>query len=481
MKLRTAARAFVPLLTGLALMAGCSAMVTTAEVPVPSAGPQIKAGLKAVMPPVNDKRFWPVPTPEAPDPNVHIFGPAITAKLRSGLTSTGLFAALPAPDAPGAGLIGDKLDITINQFALEKLGNNPWSAGAYIVDGLIQPVSGVVLIASKGQVDTGAYLLPSTRMGTSINADLAWSVKGLKEPAFKRSYQVVVELGSISERELRTSLANTQGYGVKVGQAEGQKALDGLVQAISRDPHWMFLNTYVRIAQARQVINDKAATPVERMEAARSLLGLLTPLAYTPAEAKVLRDGVLDASGRAGVANELRARYFGKNLPAGQKVTPAQAAKLFNDPAVARAMAQGELSQEIMQLIMSAMTPRLTKPLSAPPAPKPLVGGGSSAPMLDSAGGSRNPAPGALSSALAAPAPKAKPGPPEKFSPQARQMQAQLAAELAKALQNHIRLQAVYLVVADESVGVAWAPAKMVLQQISSPQVKTYLTQREAS
>ena len=311
MKLHKAVRAQILLLAGLVLLAGCSAAVTTSEVAVPAVGPRIQAGLKATMPPVSDKRTWSQATPGTPDPNVHIFAPAITSHLRAGLTKSGLFAALPAPDSPGAAALPDRVDITLNQFSLTKLGSNPWAAGAYIVDGLVQPVTGVVLVATQGQVDTGAYLLPSTRVGTAINADVSYSVPGLAKPVLQLSYQVQVELGAVSERQIRASLSETDGVGVKLGQSEGVKALDKLVQAISRDPNWLYLNTYIRLAQARQIIEAPASTPEQRMGAARGLVGLLQPLAYTPSEAKVLRDGVLGASARATMANDLRARYLG--------------------------------------------------------------------------------------------------------------------------------------------------------------------------
>ncbi|MCF8117842.1 MAG: hypothetical protein K9K33_15685, partial [Desulfarculaceae bacterium] len=493
MKLPTAARVYIPLLTVLVLLAGCSAMVTTAEIPVPPPGPQIKAGLKAVMPPVVDKRYWPPDTPGTPDTNVHIFGPAITAKLRSGLTQTGLFAALPTPDSPSAELMSDRVVIRVTNFSLTELGNNPWAAPAYIIDGLVQPVSGVILIATKGQVDTGAYLLPSTRMGTTINADLSWSVKDLKAPVLKRSYLVVVELGSVSGRQLRASLADTTGYGVKVGKAEGQKALDGLVEVISRDPHWLYLGSYIRLARARVVIEDPESTPEQRMEAAGALVGLLQPLIYSPEEAKVLQDGLLNDSGRAAMANELRARYLGlagaDALPAKQRLTEAQAKKLFDDPSVGRAWAHGEVTQEALGLIMSALTPRRAslngtakgkvKAKDKDKTVGPAVIGASN-PYLDSAGGARNPAPGAASSAASAPMPLAKLGPPEVLSPQAKRMQAQLATAVAEAMRNHPRLQALYLSVADESVGLAWFQAKSVLSQIGSPQVKNYLAKRDA-
>ena len=157
--------AYMMLLASLALGAGCSTIktATTADAPTPAPGPVVRAGLKAVMPPVTDKRSWPREDSGTPDPNIHIFAPGITNQLRNGLVNSGLFVALPAPDQPAAQGINDQFTVTINEFSLSTLGNNPWSAGAYILDGLILPVFGVVAVATKGEVDSGAYLLPSTR------------------------------------------------------------------------------------------------------------------------------------------------------------------------------------------------------------------------------------------------------------------------------------------------------------------------------
>ncbi len=481
MKFFTAVRAHILLLAGLALLAGCAA-VTTAEVPTPAPGPQIKAGLKAVMPTVTDRRYWPSDTAGAPNPNVHLFAPSITSRLRSGLIKAGLFAALPAPGQPGAAAMSDKLEIAITKFELSKLGNNAWAAPAYIVDGLVQPVSGGVLVATKGQVDAGAYLLPSTRVGTTLAVDLAWDVKGLKDTVLKRSYLVRVELGAVSQRQLMASIDDTGGYAVKVGKTEGVKALDELVQTIARDPHWLYLNSYIRLARARQVIEASGSTPEQRLQAARGLVGLLAPLAYTPEEAKILRDGVLPAKGRANVANDLRSRYLGLSgpeaLPAGQRLSEAQAVKLFNSPAVERSLAQAEVSKQAMELIMAALTPRAAK--AAAKAKSAAAPGAQN--ELGSAGGSRNPAPGPARASAAAKAQiKQKEHPPEALSPQAKRLQARLAAELAAALRGRLRLQAVFLGVADEAVGRQWPVAKSVLSQIDSAQVKDYLAQREAS
>ena len=190
---------------------------------------------------------------------------------------------------------------------------------------------------------------------------MAWGEKGAKKPILSRGYRVTVELGAVSQREIMAYMGGTSSEdGVKIGKVQGMKALQELTVQISRDPNWLYLNSYVRLARAREII-ENSIDPVARMQAAQGLLGLLSPLPYTPAEAKILRDGMVSANLRAEQANELRAQYLGvaevKGLPAGQKLGEAQAEKLFNDPAVERALAQGEVVRQTLGLILSAMAP----------------------------------------------------------------------------------------------------------------------------
>ncbi len=474
--------AYILVLVSLALGSGCTT-VSTANAPTPAPGPVVKAGLKAVMPPVIDKRSWPAEDSGTPDPNIHIFAPSMTDQLRRELVSSGLFAALPAPDQPAAAGISDQLTITISEFSLGTLGNNPWAAGAYILDGLVLPVFGVINVATKGEVDSGAYLLPSTRMGTTINAEVAWGERGAKKPVLSRGYLVRVELGAVSQRELMVSMAGpTSGDGVKVGKAQGNKALEKLSQDISRDPNWLYLNSYVRLARAREII-DNSIAPEVRMQAAQGLLGLLGPLPYTPAEAKVLRDGLVGADLRADQVNALRATYLGladaKALPAGQRMSGDQAEKLFNDPAVERAMAQGEVTSQTLGLIMSAMAP-VTPKAKAEAAPVetkvtiPVLTRPTMPAPDESFPGQKKPA---------APVTKAPAAPPKPlpFPPSAEGARDQLINQLAQALKGDPRLQGVFIQQADSAVGPLWPVAKKVLIKLDSPQAKAYLAKRQAS
>lgn len=478
--------AYMMLLVSLALGAGCTT-VSTADAPTPVPGPVIKAGLKAVMPPVIDKRSWPSEDTGTADPNIHIFAPGITGQLRQGLVSSGLFAALPAPGQPAAAGINDQLTVTIGEFSLNTLGNNPWSAGSYILDGLILPVFGVVTVATKGEVDTGAYLLPSTRVGTTVSAEVAWGEKGAKKPILSRGYKVTVELGAVSQREIMAYMGGTSSDdGVKIGKTQGKKALQELIVQISRDPNWLYLNSYVRLARARKVI-ENSADPVARMQAAQGLLGLLGPLPYTPAEAKILRDGYVSTELRAAQVNELRAKYLGlsevKNLPAKQKLGEAQAEKLFNDPAVEQALAQGEVVNQTIGLILSAMapiTPKVKAQAEAAPPKKMVEIPTLTRPTMP------DPVqdfPGQKNKAKAAPeATKPKDAPkPLPLSPRAQAMQAQLIGQLADALKGQPRLQGVFVKQADSAVGPLWPVAEKVLIKLGSPQAKNYLAKRKAS
>ncbi|MBU1452104.1 MAG: hypothetical protein KKB57_09320 [Proteobacteria bacterium] len=476
--------ACILLVASLALGAGCTT-VSTADAPTPAPGPVVKAGLRAVMPPVIDKRSWPTEDPGVADPNIHIFAPGITGQLRQGLLASGLFAALPAPDQPAAAGINDQLTVTIGEFTLSVLGNNPWSAGAYILDGLILPVFGVVAVATKGEVDTGAYLLPSTRVGATLGAEVAWGEKGAKKPIISRGYRVTVELGAVSQREIMANMGGISSEdGVKIGKAQGMKALRELSLAISRDPNWLYLNSYVRLARARQVI-EASTDPEARLRAAQGLVGLLAPLPYTPAEAKVLRDGLVTADLRADQVNALRAGYLGlanaKALPAGQKLTQEQAQKLFDDPAVERAQSQGEVVNQTLGLVMSALSPVAPKAvaLAAPVETKVEIPTLTRPTMPDPEEGF----PGQKKAAPPAPVAKAPAAPakPVALSPQAQGMRDQLIDQLAAALKGYPRLQGVFVQQADIAVGPLWPLAKQVLIKVGSPQTKSYLAKREAS
>lgn len=454
------------------LTAGC-AVTNKAEVP-PKPGPQIKSGLKAVMPEVIDKRAWPTEASGTASPNVHIFTQQLTAELKRDLIKSGLFAALPAPDQPGAKGLSDEVKVNLNTFTLEVTGTNAWALPAYLIDGLILPVFAVANLGTAGQMDTGAYLLPSSVVGISMNADVAWYENGVKKPALKRGYEAKVELGAVSEMDLRQNLSDKKGFGVKVGKAEGPKAVEKLVQEISRDPHWLYIDSYKAMARAEQVIRAEDSTTQDRLKAALTLVPLLRPIAYSPDEVKNLRDSALTPGARADMVNEIRARYLGLSgadaLPAAQRVSEAQAKKLYDDPAVERAGVQCEIANKVLSLCLMAMSP--PQPVEKEKKPKemvvkaparvgppviPLSPPSPKAPKAEEAG-------------------KAKQAP---LSPADMRLATQLRLALTKALKGHPRLQVILLSVVDRAVGSAWPPAKALLAGLAdSPQVKTYLAKR---
>lgn len=474
----------------LAMLAGACAKVQQPLTPPP--GPPVKAGLSAVMPSVKDDRIWPPIASEAVDLNIRVFAPQITERMRAGLLASKQFAALPAPDSPAARALDSRLTVTIRFFGISAMGSNAWLVPHLLVDGVILPVFAVGNVATGGRLDVGGYLLPSTKLGTTINATVDLLETGLSEPVLSQSYLVEVDLGSVSQRQILASLQSYQGYAVGVGKSEGQKAIDELVRHISRDPRWAYVPDYRNLVAARlalkaatpppaaaptaqpaagyavqsasagrarspwqppsvgsgsagpvpagkgvavpagQAAAAEAAKPVDPAEAqaaatraVTACLPLLRPMTYSPEEAKILRDGALNADTRALLANEVRARYQGladsKKLPAKYRVSEDEAFKLFDAPAVETDVVRGELATEAVKLVV--------RYLSAP-----------------------------------------WPTPAQK---------AALSREVVKRMQGQLQLQTVLLTQADDAVNNGWPPMLALLQQLDSVQVKNYLESRE--
>jgi hypothetical protein len=461
-KIKAAANIVPVLILALALAAGCASSQKAAE---PAPGPQIKAGLNAVMPPVKDMRYWPPSDAGLVNPNVHVFAPRMTSEIKRGLLKSGLFAYLPAPGEAKAARLSDKLEVTVNQFGITKLGSNPWVMGAYLLDGLVLPVYAVANLGTKGQMDLGTYVLPSSIVGTSINAEAEWYVKGLKDPILKRAYLVQVELGTISERKLWGNLSDQSGFGVEAGKAEGLKALEKLVQAISRDPHWSYLNQFQRLARAKTVAADETASPEAKLEAALSAVALLRPLKYSPFETKNLLDSALTPAARAGVVNEQLARDLGLAdtgaLPAAKRLDAKKAKALFDDPALGRSQVEAKIAGQVIEMALVAL---------APPVPKKKVKSEGKDEGKDEAQAAKAEAP------AEAPAEAAKPAP---LSPRAQRLAEDLRDALTAALKGQRQLQSVLLAEADKSIGPSWPSTKDVLSRLqASAQVKSYLARR---
>lgn len=467
MKLKAATIITLTALLSWGLLAGCALITsntTAKELPVPAPGPQIKAGLKAVMPPVKDLRFWPSAEAGAANPNVRIFPQQVYAEAKKGLLASGLFAALPAPDEPAAAALKDKFQLSVLAFAINKSGSNPWAAPAYIIDGLVLPVYVAANLSTKGQMDLGSYLLPSTKVATSINAQAAYYVPGLEKPVMNLFYLEQVELGSVSERRLWQDLSNQRGFGTTVGKNEGAKVLQKLVQAISRDPHWHYLDQFERVARADAIVLSQAKHE-ERLQGAIRAAALLRPLPYSPAEIKIILDSILTPAARAALFNEVRARALGLSggdvLPASQRLDAKKVEALFDDPALGRAQVEAEIMARVLAMVVSSLNPL--------PPPKPEAT--ATAPGQPPAAAPAAPAP--------KPAAEEKPKPLPPLTPQAQRLSAELRQAVVAALKGQPQLQAVLLNEADKSVGPAWEPTKTLLQGLAeAPLVKTYLARR---
>ncbi len=471
------------LLVAMAAGAGCSYTVVTSDAVLPAPGPKVAAGLSAVMPQVTDARSWPQTEGPSPIPQVRLFAPQITDFLRQGLTASGLFKALPSPDAAPASL-GRQLQVTVTQFRMTKVGNNAWVVPHLVLDAAVLPVFTAAAFASQGEVDLGGYVIPSTKMATTLSARVVYTRPDLKTPVLDRAYRVDVPLGAVSERKLIEHWTDSGSYGVDVGKAQGHKALDLLSDTISRDPRWAMLNQYAVLARANQLSAEN--TSEARVMAAGSTLRLLGKLDYLPEVAKVLRDPYLEPKVRAAIADEIRERRLGADL-AGKRIGAAQAAQLFDDPALEQSMVRAELYSQVMQLLAQAMTPVDPKKPVAQVKPGEISSSGASPlperatrrpgapPQLGGPQAEAAPA-GPQAEQAAAEAQKAPGLSAEKIA----ELQDGLITEAAGAFKDRPRLQVLLLHQADQSVEAAWPKMEKLLKLIDSPLIRRYLAQRGA-
>lgn len=504
MKLSFAPRLACCLLVAVLLAAGgCSYTTVTAWERLHETPPSIDAGLKAVMPPVEDKRTWPaVASSFQPIPDVRIFSPAITDQIRKGLVQNGLFQSLPAPDDPAAKDIKPHLTIRLTQFAINKLGTNAWVVPQLIFDGVALPAFTAGAIYSGGDMDLGGYLLPSNRYGVVLAVRVTY--QEVPEGAVvERDYLVRENMNEISERRYLESVNDATTHGYALGRAEGEKALGRLVRTIAGDPVWSHLPQMREILEA-EVMAKNHAPFEERVAKVQSMLPFLTkPLAMSDDEVKVLRDGFLTAESRAGVVNGMRVLWLdvpdSKSLPKDQYVSEDRAEQYFDDPKLLEYQVRAQICDRIVALAwdlisppaaapaLAAVTPtRVTTPMGhgsvnegvaneEPGRPAMAVKALPTAPRAATA--TAGPAaPGAPGAALAA-----SPAAPAASAPSPQEQDAlrgELSRELAAKLQNDVRLQAVLLQQADKAVGPAWPPMRDMLRSIKSPIVTKYLAKR---
>lgn len=421
------------LAASLMAVSGCAYTTVARKAATPKPGPSIATGSAAVMPQVRDSRPWPKVMPDQPIANVRLYPPQITEQLRRELVQEGLFARLVDPADPAAAKLPARLELEIRSFKLADLGHNAWVVPHLLADGLLLPAFAVVNLASQGKVDMGAYFIPSTKMGITLKVHALYREKGL--PVLDRSYLVDMPLEAVSGLELRQALADTADQGAELGRKQGRKALSRLARVMARDPHWAYLPDYRRLARARRDAAPKRLLE-QRVQAVRSLLDLLRPLAYTPREANVLRDGNLTPAMRASVVNQLRAQRLGltspERLPAKLRLDENKAQALFDDPAVARAQVEGRLARQVLVLALEVLTPTRSKK----GATKVLQ------------------------------------------TPAQHRLRGELASALVQSLRGRPNLQALLIQEADRAVGQRWPVMQALLKDLGSPQALAYLSAR---
>lgn len=466
--------------------AGCAYTTVTARERPHAPLPPVKAGLRAVMPPVADKRIWHVSGQENPLPDVRIFAPEITTQMRKGLLQSGLFSALPAPDDPQATKMDARLTLEMTQFGLTRLGSNAWVVPHLLLDGVALPVFTGMAIYSRGRVDMGGYLLPSHRMGTTATVKLTYgTAQGI---LLEKEYTVQEELGQASERTYLETINDASTHGVEIGRREGRKALDRLVTAIVGDPLWQNLALLGRLAEAEALVKRGAPLPLQAA-AVQELIEQLPPsLTYLEEEVKVLRDGYLDAKSRAGIINDLRVRWLGlndiKELPAQHVVNEEKAEQLFDDPTLPTHQVEAVIAERVLRLALSIVTAPEQRPGPPPRA--------TTATLVVPPVGFANPAAGVAPelgpvgprTALppAAPATAAKTGAhaaPALSPAQAQALRQRIGRDLLARLRGDLRLQVQLVLQAEKAVGPDWAPMEGLLKQVGTPYINKYLSTRK--
>lgn len=423
--------------------AGCAYLKIQREARDPLRGPVMSIGAAAEMPTVIDKRAWEEGTWEAPNYNIRIFAPEITNQLRADLATTGLFSDLPAASISDNESAPLSLKVVINAFGIEEAGSNAYRVPQVLANGALLPVYAAANVATKGQVDMGGYVLPSTNIVTSLQADVLLIDKGQTLQIVQRSYQTRIKLGAVSQRELFEGGDGFGYYGVAVGKAQGAKAITDLADMIARDPTWKLIPEYRRIAMAQRAAKQKA-TLQEKADAAIELLSLVKPVTYTASEVKLLHDELFDDEVRANLYNQYRARLLGfdsaEDVPAGQRVTPEQARRLLDDTSLFTDMAIDEMDRTILTFAASAMLPPLKSKAKQGPGAKPVA-------AAESADATR--------------------------------IRGQVADALVQKLKGDPLLQSMMLEIADKAIGRQWPVMKDMLVQLDSPAVKNYLTTRQ--
>jgi hypothetical protein len=418
---------FLVLATALA-GSGCAFTTVTAKDKVPALGPAVATRQAMIMPRVVDTRSWPGLASDEPIVHVRLFPGQITAHLREGLVKSGLFTGLFAPGSPESLEIESRLLVTVKKFELNRVGTNAWVVPHLLIDGLVLPAFAAAAIATEGKVDLGAYLVPSQKMGTTLQVTAQLQRDEIS--VLERSYLLNVELEAVTERELYQSAKSPNPYGEQVGKAQGRLALDKLIEMMTADPHWAWLNDYEKLAVAEALVKEQQENISTRIKSVQGLLPLLRPLAWTPEEAGMIRDGAMAASMRASILNDIQARRLGldsaEQIPAAEQLDVTAAEKLFDDPEVEQAQVQAELAQRVMAMAAGVLSPAKD----------------------------------------------------QTEAPDASELRENLGRELARSLEGRLKLQELMLEQADKAVGPQWPSMAAMLRQIQSPLVDRYLHSR---
>ncbi|KIX15051.1 hypothetical protein X474_05900 [Dethiosulfatarculus sandiegensis] len=485
---------------------GCAYTTVVKDELKPELGPRQSTGLSAQMPQVQDKRVWPEETTERTSPNVRIFAEQITDTLRQGLVANGLFSRLADPAKDSSEAAKNRLTLVLNNFALEKDGRNPWLVPHMFVDGLVLPAFAVGVFITQAQVDLGGYWIPSTDLNISLTLSVVYqeTVEPLELPArelpqtgsaqttpsaqtaslnpakpdsatadqlpkeekltiLDLSFLVDENVGAFSEKELFGEFDSYDSYGARLSKDIGKKALLRLVEVISRDPHWGYLDEFRTLVLAER----KVAAPLplsDRVLAAETTLGILEPLAYDPAEAQILRNGALETDVRAKVVNGLRANRLklenASLLPETEKITEEKAEELFNDPELGKVEVQAALAERVFILVRKVLTP-----IEAPEE-EPVAQAEPGTTQVGESGAQES-------------SPIINPKAPLPDPPDALELRNEFISKVAKAVDGKPLLQEILMNQAERAVGTAWAPMKSLLQKIDSSETRQYLEERE--
>lgn len=514
MKLGPAKLIIVVSVVIISLMSGgCAYLKVQREAREKLRGPMMKTDLVAEMPNVVDKRSWEEGTWETPNYNVRIFAREITNQLRQDLAGTNLFTALPSAGSPEAEDAAMRLQVVVTAFNVEPAGSNAYRVPQVIANGALLPAYAVTNVATKGQVDMSAYVLPSTNIATNFRADVQLIDKKRNLIIINRSYQSRIKLGSVSQREMMTGSEEVGYSGVSIGRAHGQQSITDMADLVARDASWKLIPEYTQIAIAHGAARRGAGLE-NKAKSAYKLLGLLKPVNYLADEVKLLHDELFDDKVRASLFNDYRARALGlesaDELPADQVMTVQKANDLLDDASLFDDLAVDAMDRSILQYCVGVMLPPVKKtkaktvlaqkgpnstnaPLLANNRDNSLMRQDSTLQLDKLQQQEASPPYAAVppeeeqaaedeaaaedDATMAQPGQLAAKAPAEPAN--APEIRAAVTDALVQKLKDNILLQNMMLDIADKAIGPQWPAMKNLLVQLDSPATRQYLAKRQ--